>query len=93
MNSKAPTLSFCLLMDLIGCGSYLLPGLGEFTDILWAPLSGFIFYRTFGGWKGAVGGILNGCEEILPGTDIIPSFTIMYFLKYGFTRFSAAKTP
>jgi hypothetical protein len=59
-----------------------LPGLGEFTDIIWAPVSAIIFYKTFGGWKGAFGSIFNFIEEILPGTDFIPSFTIMWFIKY-----------
>lgn len=77
---KQPSLVFCVLMDLIGCATYLLPGLGEFGDIVWAPISGIIFFLTFGGWKGAFGGIFNFIEEILPGTDFIPSFTIMWLL-------------
>jgi hypothetical protein len=28
-----------------------------------------------------LGGIANFVEEILPGTDFIPSFTIMWFLQ------------
>ena len=77
---KQPSLVFCLLMDLIGYATYLIPGLGEFGDIIWAPISGIIFFITFGGWKGAFGGIFNFVEEILPGTDFIPSFTIMWVL-------------
>jgi len=77
---KQPSLVFCLLMDLIGYTTYLIPGLGEFGDIIWAPISGIIFFITFGGWKGAMGGVFNFIEEILPGTDFIPSFTIMWFL-------------
>ena len=83
MPKRPPTLVFCLVMDAIGCASYLFPGLGEFSDIIWAPISAIIFYRTFGGWKGAFGGVFNFIEEILPGTDFIPSFTIMWFLKYS----------
>lgn len=74
-------------MDAIGCASYLLPGIGEFTDILWAPVSAIIFYKAFGGWKGAFGGVFNFVEEILPGTDFIPSFTIMWFWKYWNSSF------
>jgi hypothetical protein len=68
-------------MDAIGYFTYVLPAFGEFGDIIWAPLSAFIFYKTFGGTKGLIGGILNGIEEILPFTDFIPSFTIMYFIQ------------
>ena len=82
MIKQQPTLSFCLAMDAIGGVTYVLPGVGELGDIIWAPISAIIFYKTFGGWKGAFGGVFNFIEEILPGTDFIPSFSIMWFLKY-----------
>ena len=68
-------------MDVVGYATYAIPGLGEIADILWAPISAIIFMRTFGGWKGALGGVGNFIEEILPGTDFIPSFTIMWFIQ------------
>ena len=83
MNKQqtSTSLVFCVLMDLIGYATYAIPGIGEFGDIIWAPVSALIFYKTFGGWKGAFGGLFNFIEEILPGTDFIPSFTIMWFLQ------------
>src|SRR5215831_209993 len=81
INRKQPSLIFCVIMDAIGNLSYVLPGVGEFSDAIWAPISGFIFYVCFGGWSGAAGGLFNFIEEILPGTDFIPSFTIMWFLQ------------
>jgi hypothetical protein len=90
MDNRMPLLLFCILMDAIGCASYLLPGIGEFTDIVWAPISAIIFYKTFGGWKGAFGGVFNFIEEILPGTDFIPSFTIMWFWKYWESPYKAS---
>lgn len=71
-------LLLCLLLDLAGYATYAIPGLGELGDLVWAPVSAFIFYRLFGGWKGAAGGLFNFVEEILPGTDFIPSFTLMW---------------
>ncbi len=82
MNKKQPTLIFCILMDLIGYATYAIPGIGELGDIIWAPISAIIFYISFGGWKGAFGGIFNFVEEILPGTDFIPTFTITWVWKY-----------
>lgn len=76
-------------MDLIGCASFAIPGFGEFSDVIWAPLSAYIFYKMFGGRKGIIGGILNFIEEILPFTDVIPTFTIMWLLQ----KFSAKKQP
>jgi hypothetical protein len=78
---RQPSLLFCIIMDLIGCASYTIPFLGEFSDIFWAPISAVIFFISFGGWKGALGGLGNFIEEILPGTDFIPSFTIMWLLQ------------
>ena len=70
-------------MDLIGYATYAVPLLGEFGDIIWAPISALIFYKTFGGWKGAFGGMFNFIEELLPGFDFIPSFTIMWFMQHA----------
>ena len=81
MNRQQPSLIFCILMDLVGYATYAIPFLGEIGDIIWAPISSIIFMSTFGGWKGALGGIGNFVEEILPGTDFIPSFTIMWFIQ------------
>jgi len=77
---------FCVVMDLIGYLSYAVPFIGEFSDLVWAPISGIIFFFTFGGWKGALGGIGNFIEELLPGTDFIPSFTIMWIMQRGQQR-------
>ena len=82
MTKKKPTLIFCILMDLLGYATYAIPGIGEFGDIIWAPVSGIIFFMSFGGWKGAFGGIFNVVEELLPGTDFIPTFTITWVWKY-----------
>lgn len=83
MNRKQPSLVFCVLMDIIGYATYSVPVLGEFADVLWAPISAMIFFATFGSWRGALGGVFNFVEELLPGTDFIPSFTIMWFLQQG----------
>jgi hypothetical protein len=78
---KQPSLIFCILMDVVGYATYAIPFLGELGDIIWAPVSSMIFMATFGGWKGVLGGFGNFIEEILPGTDFIPSFTIMWFIQ------------
>ena len=81
MKRKQPSLLFCVLMDMIGYATYSVPVLGELGDLLWAPISAMIFFTAFGSWKGALGGIFNFFEELLPGTDFIPSFTIMWFMQ------------
>jgi hypothetical protein len=76
-----PDMALCIILDLIGMATYLIPALGEFADVVWAPVSGFLFYKLFGGRFGMIGGVLNFLEEIIPYTDIIPSFTIAWFIK------------
>jgi hypothetical protein len=84
MNQKKPVLPniiLCIVLDLIGMATYLIPVMGEFADTVWAPLSGFLFFTLFGGRFGVIGGVLNFLEEIIPFTDIIPSFTIAWFIR------------
>ncbi|MEO6358094.1 MAG: hypothetical protein ABIU77_24810 [Ferruginibacter sp.] len=81
MKTYQPTLKFCLLMDLAGCITYIIPGFGELGDVLWAPISAITFVFTFGR-AGLVGGMFNFVEEILPGTDFIPTYTIMWLINY-----------
>jgi hypothetical protein len=76
-----PNLFLCLLLDLVGMATYFIPALGEFTDVVWAPISGFLFFILFGGRFGLIGAALNFLEEIIPFTDIIPSFTIAWFIR------------
>jgi hypothetical protein len=67
-------------MDLLGAATYILPFLGESFDLIFAPISAVIYYFTFGGKLGIMGGTFNFIEEILPGTDIIPTFTITWLI-------------
>ena len=76
-----PSIVFCIIMDAIGYASFAIPGLGEFSDIIWAPVSAFIFLKTFGGRLGRMGSVFNFIEEALPFTDFIPSFTIAWFIR------------
>lgn len=82
MNKQQPSLLFCLVMDAVGYATYAIPFLGEFADVLWAPLSAFIFFRSFGGLKGTFGSLFNFAEELLPWTDFVPSFTLMWVWNY-----------
>ena len=81
-GNKMPEIIFCILLDIIGYASFVIPGFGEFSDLIWAPLSGFFFYKMYGDTFGFTGGILNFLEEVLPFTDFIPSFTIAWIAKY-----------
>ncbi len=82
MNKKnLPNFSLCIILDIIGCSSYMLPVLGEFTDVIWAPLSGIVFFSLFGKRLGVLGGMFSFVEELLPGMDFIPTFTIAWYIR------------
>ncbi len=83
MNKQQPSLAFCIIMDVLGFATYAIPGLGELGDIVFAPISAIVFYTMFGSWKGA---LFNFTEEIIPGTDFIPTFTIMWVWQYFANR-------
>lgn len=82
LPKQTPSFGLCLVMDLLGYATYAVPFLGEFLDIIWAPISALIFMRMFGGAKGLFGGIFNFIEELMPGLDFIPTFTITWFIQY-----------
>lgn len=82
LPAKTPSLAACLVMDFLGYATYSIPFFGEFLDILWAPVSAFIFFRMFGGLKGVLGGAFNFIEELMPGLDFIPTFTITWVIQY-----------
>ena len=76
-----PNIALCIALDLVGMSSYIFPLFAEVTDLVWAPISAILFNRLFGGRLGKIGGVLNFLEEIVPFTDIIPSFTIAWFIR------------
>ncbi|MCF6401839.1 hypothetical protein L3C95_03080 [Chitinophaga filiformis] len=76
-----PALWTCVVMDLIGCASYTVPVLGEVSDVIWAPISAIIFYRMFGSSLGAFGSVFNFMEELFPGLDFIPTFTLSWVVR------------
>lgn len=85
-NKKQKQLLLSLLFDFIGMTSYSLPFIGEFGDVIWAPISGIILARMYKGTVGVVGGFISTVEEILPFTDVIPTFTLTWIYTYYFSK-------
>lgn len=71
-----------IILDAIGCISYFIPGVGEFIDIIWAPIAGWLMTKLYQGKPGKIAGIVAFVEEAVPGLDIIPTFTLMWFYTY-----------
>jgi hypothetical protein len=78
-------------IDFIGSTSYLIPVLGELTDIVWAPFQTILIMALYDDTTSGNTGsqqlshlkYLSFMEEILPFTDIIPTATIGWFQQYG----------
>ncbi|HSQ44759.1 MAG TPA: hypothetical protein VLM16_07160 [Ginsengibacter sp.] len=77
MKRKLPSLKVCVVLDIIGCLSYVVLPFGP----IWAVISGVIFYFLFGRKFGMLGGIFSFFEELFPGIDLIPTFTIAWVIR------------
>jgi hypothetical protein len=85
-SNKTAKLILGILFDFIGMLSYLIPGIAETLDIVWAPISGFLLVVMYKGYTGKVAGIIGFLEEILPFTDVIPTFTLTWIYQYIFKK-------
>jgi hypothetical protein len=75
---KYKKLGLSVILDIIGVITVF--------DVIWAPLSAYIMTKMYPGGKGKAAGIFLFIEEISPGFDIIPTFTIMWFYTYVFNK-------
>lgn len=80
MDHKYKKLVKCVLLDAVGMASAVIPVVGPVLDVMWAPVAASISYKMFGEKKGKYTSLLTFVEELLPVTDVIPSFTIFWIL-------------
>ena len=79
---KSQKLVMSILLDLVGMATFLIPFLGEIGDLLWAPIAAYMMAKMYNGFSGKVAGVFTFLEEIIPLTDFIPSFTLMWIYTY-----------
>ncbi|UWX56294.1 hypothetical protein NYZ99_08775 [Maribacter litopenaei] len=91
-DKKYKQLFLGLLFDAIGMLSFAIPFVGEFSDVIRAPLSGWLMTGMYKGKIGQAAGVVTFIEEIIPGLDVIPTFTIMWFYTYVFKSAKKQKT-
>ncbi len=80
--NKYKKLLLSVLLDGIGYVSFIIPGIGEFSDIVWAPVSAYIMTKMYKGKEGKIAGAVTFIEEAMPGLDVIPTFTIMWLYTF-----------
>lgn len=81
-TNKVRDLFLSLIFDAIGMLSFTIPFVGEFSDVIWAPTAAFLVAKLHKGTLGRVGSFFAFVEEFLPFSDVIPTFTLLWFYKY-----------
>lgn len=90
-NLKNKLLIKGVLFDLAGMATYAVPIVGSFLDLAWAPFAAKQMRNMYPGKKGKLASVLVFVEEILPGTDLIPSFTLMWLYTFVWKKASSRK--
>ncbi|MDR1742495.1 MAG: hypothetical protein LBR48_01580 [Dysgonamonadaceae bacterium] len=91
MKNKYKKLGLCLLLDAVGMVSLSAPVIGEILDVIWAPIAASISYKMFGDKRGKYTSVITFIEELLPVTDVLPTFTIFCIL-FDFIGLGKKKT-
>ncbi len=81
-TNKMLKLFLGIIFDLIGMISYIIPGVAESVDLIWAPISGILLAKMYSGWTGKIAGVLGTIEELIPFTDVVPTFTLTWIYVY-----------
>ena len=71
-----------ILLDLIGIATMFIPFWGTIIDLIWAPYAAFQMNKIYRGTTGKIAAVVVFLEEILPGLDIIPTFTLMWLYTF-----------
>jgi hypothetical protein len=63
-----------------------IPVIGPMLDILWAPYAAKKMSEMYKGKEGKIASIAVFIEEVLPVTDVIPTFTLMWLYTFIWKR-------
>jgi hypothetical protein len=92
MNRKYKLLRNGIFYDAIGMLSTAIPVVGPFLDLAWAPYSAKKMTEMYPGKKGKLMAAITFLEEILPFTDFVPTFTLMWFYTFVLSPEKASDT-
>lgn len=81
-TTKNKLLAKGILLDIIGMSTLFIPGAGMFIDLLWAPYAASQMNKMYKGKNGKIASVIVFLEEILPGLDVIPTFTLMWLYTF-----------
>ena len=86
INLKNNDLLKSLFYDAVGMFTTWIPVVGPFLDLIWAPYASKKMTEMYPGKKGKIASFVVFLEEILPFTDIIPTFTLMWLYTHFWKR-------
>mmetsp|Transcript_7379 Transcript_7379/g.26261 ORF Transcript_7379/g.26261 Transcript_7379/m.26261 type:complete len:175 (+) Transcript_7379:28-552(+) len=78
-REKWAKLLVSIAVDVVGWSSFVLPGVGEVEDVVWAPVSAAMVQALYGNR------LLTGIDfvkEALPFTDVLPTATVGWAIQY-----------
>lgn len=81
-DDKYKLLQRGIVYDLVGMISMVIPVIGPFLDLIWAPIAARLMKKMYKGTEGKIAAVVVFLEEILPFTDVIPSFTLMWLYTF-----------
>jgi len=91
-TNKYTKLFLGIVFDALGYATFIIPFIGEFADVIWAPGSAWLMTKLYKGRSGKIAATLAFIEEALPFVDIIPTFTLMWLYTYVFKSESKDNT-
>ncbi len=81
-----------IVFDAVGMVTMFIPVVGPFLDIAWAPYAAKKMTEMYPGKKGKIASFIVFVEEILPWTDFVPTFTLMWIYTYVLSSQKTAQT-
>lgn len=80
--NKNKLLRKSIILDLISMSTLFIPIAGTLIDLIWAPYAAKQMNDMYEGKKGKIVFIIVFIEEIIPGLDVIPTFTLMWLYTF-----------
>tara|TARA_B100000497_G_scaffold17117_1_gene20033 strand:- start:3007 stop:3309 length:303 start_codon:yes stop_codon:yes gene_type:complete len=71
-----------ILFDLIGMATMFVPFWGTIVDLVWAPYAASQMNKMYRSTEGKIAAVIVFLEEIIPGLDVIPTFTLMWLYTF-----------
>jgi len=84
--NKNKLLRKSIILDLISMSTLFIPIAGTLIDLIWAPYAAKQMNDMYEGEKGKIVFIIVCIEEMIPGLDVIPTFTLMWLYTFVWVK-------